>query len=168
MHGERMQQSRYVAVGQFDDARQGSQAIAALQNAGFPAADISILTPVSTEQEPEPANTSTRRANHGAKGLVAGAAVGGLAGGLAGLRALPIPTVGPFIAAGAVALGAGIGTLAVGTFGLAIPRVTGRESTLVLVRAGDRLRDAERIMREHGASRVQHAQEGSTVVPAQP
>ena len=161
-----MQSTRHVAVGQFTDPQQAGEAVAALRNAGF--TDITLLTPVDTESSDEPGDHSPGDPMRASRGLIAGAMVGGLGGGLAGLRALPIPTLGPFIAAGSVALGAGIGTLAAGLLGLGPPRPLRRLPSLVLVRTDERLRDAERIMREHDAHDVTYTQEPSPLAQAVP
>jgi hypothetical protein len=159
-----------VAVGQFKDPRRAWDAVSALKNAGFDPEDISVFTPADTQQRADTSLEKHSEANgRDGRGLVAGAVLGGLGGWLAGVRALAIPTVGPFIAAGSVALGAGIGTIAGGALGLGVPRDEfsfhlgkGRRGrALVLVRAGSRLDDATRIMRDYGASSVEHARESA-------
>jgi hypothetical protein len=153
-----MQSSREVAVGLFPDPQQAGDAINALNKAGFSADDISLLVP---DSEPASSHWRTEGESRGTKGLVAGAVLGGLGGWLAGIRALPIPTVGPFIAAGSVALGAGVGTIAGAVLGIG---VSNNRHTLVLVRAADRLDEANRILRDHGAARVEHVREVSPSV----
>ena len=70
--------------------------------------------------------------------------LGGLGGWLAGVRALAIPVLGPYIAAGATALGAGVGTILGGIAGPGLARPRGDRDveqrggdTLVLVHAGN-------------------------------
>src|SRR6266850_3817594 len=112
-----MQTGREIAVGQFRDPRRARDAITALKNAGFPTDDITLLIPVNQEVAAPDDEASQRGAEgrgRGTRGIVAGAVLGGLSGWLAGLRALAVPSVGPFIAAGSVALGAGVGTIAGG------------------------------------------------------
>ena len=158
-----MQSDRDMAVGLFQDSQRARDAIDALKNAGFSAEDISLLIPAG--------EGTTEPAGRGTKSLVAGAVLGGLGGWLAGIRALALPTVGPFIAAGSVALGAGIGTIAGGMLdifkdgaGFLGSDKRGRP-TLVLVRAASRLNEAERILRDHGAYHVEHVREASPSVP---
>jgi hypothetical protein len=152
-----MQSSGDVAVGLFRDPDRASDAIAALKNAGFPAEAISVLVPATEEPAQHPAEGR----DHGTRGIVAGAVLGGLSGWLAGLRALAVPYVGPFIAAGSVALGAGVGTIAGGMLGLGTQRRGLGQHTLVMVNAGDRIDEAERVLRANGAINVERARAAS-------
>jgi uncharacterized membrane protein len=148
-----MQSTAEVAVGLFPDSDRANEAIAALKEAGFAASDITLYVPAAS---PESGDSDGRR---GTRSIVAGAVLGGLGGWLAGVRALPIPVLGPYIAAGATALGAGVGTIVGGMAGM------GRnghdyqpKTTVVVVHAGSGVDEAERILRQHGAREVEHAQ----------
>jgi hypothetical protein len=152
-----MQSSGDVAVGLFREPEPASAAITALKNAGFAAEDVSLLIPATEE----PAPPTAEGADRGTRGIVAGAVLGGLSGWLAGLRALAVPYVGPFIAAGSVALGAGVGTIAGGMLGLGTQRSGLGQHTLVLVKAGGRMDEAERILRLYGALNVERARAAS-------
>jgi rhodanese-related sulfurtransferase len=157
-----MQSGREMAVGLFQDSQRAKDAINALKHAGFSDDDINLLIPAG--------DGGMESAGRDTKSLVAGAVLGGLGGWLAGIRALTFPTVGPFIAAGSVALGAGIGTIAGGMLGISKneARYLGSEKrgrpTLVLVRAGSRLDEAARILREQAADDVEHVREAPTSV----
>ena len=156
-----MQTRREVAIGLFQDASRATDAVDALKQAGFSATDVSVFVPSGG-----PASTEAAETARGARSLVAGAIVGGLGGWLVGIRALPIPIVGPFIAAGAAALGAGIGTVVGGLAGMSVsPRARQQleQDAVVVVRDGDRLHEAERILRKHGASTVEHARDESAI-----
>ena len=95
--------------------------------------------------------------------------LGGFGGWLTGVRALAIPVLGTYIAAGATALGAGVGTILGGIAGpgLARPRAEPGDQdleqrggeTLVLVHAGNRLDLAERILRANRARQVERARQ---------
>jgi len=159
-----MQSSREVAVGLFRDPQQVQNAVNSLKNAGFSADDISLLVPWTEAAEPSAGEQGQQANPRSTKGLVAGAILGGVGGWLAGIRALTIPIVVPFIAAGSAALGAGIGTVAGGILGMRNSRdpsfpASGprRERTIVLVQAGSRVDEADRILRDHGADFVEHA-----------
>ncbi len=102
--------------------------------------------------------------------LSEGVATGGALGGLAGLAAtaglMTIPGVGPVLAAGPIATtltGVVTGGLAGGLIDYGIPEEEGRRyeedvkrgRILTMVRTDEnRARDAEEILREHGADRV--------------
>ncbi len=159
-----------VVVGLFKDAQRAQEAVAALRAVGFSDRDISLFVPFSKDA------AGSLDANHpdsgrGNASLVAGAILGGLGGWLAGVRALAIPVLGPYIAAGATALGAGIGTILFGVAGLGLARRRANHQgkpqrgglTLVLVRVGSRLDEAERILRAHSARQVERAQQGVTL-----
>lgn len=99
----------------YDDAR---SAVKALENAGVPSDDISIVTNKANGVDVE------GQGSHAAEGAGAGAGVGAVAGGagglLTGLGMLAIPGVGPVVAAGwlaATAAGAVAGAVAGGAVG---------------------------------------------------
>lgn len=109
---------------------QAEQVVEGLQNAGFPASEISVLLP-DNEGKHDIGHVKATKAPEGA---TTGAATGGVAGGvfglLAGIGALAIPGVGPFIAAGpimaalsGVAIGATTGGLVGGLIGMGIPEI---------------------------------------------
>lgn len=83
----------------FDDPADAETAITRLEAAGLPPDDISIIR--------SPTATISKDASRGAE---LGGAVGAGAGLLAGVAALPLPGIGPVLAAGWL-----LGTLAVGT-----------------------------------------------------
>lgn len=83
----------------YDDHPDAETAVTRLEAAGVPSTDISIIRAPTGRIE----NDATR-------GAGIGSAVGAGAGLLAGLTALPLPGIGPVLAAGWI-----LGTLAVGT-----------------------------------------------------
>jgi uncharacterized protein (TIGR02271 family) len=162
---------RSVAVGLFRDSEDARKAIGALKDAGFGGDDISVLMPDRGETRDMAAETGTKAGEGAATGLVTGGILGGVGGFLVGIGALAIPGVGPFIAAGALAttlggaaVGAGVGAIAGALIGMGIPKeeaeyyegeVRGGR-TLVTVRAGARMNEADAILHEFGAYDVEH------------
>jgi hypothetical protein len=163
---------RQVAIGVFEDTDRARDAIGELKDAGFSGDDISVLMPDRGQTREFTEETGTKAGEGAATGLLAGGLLGGLAGWLVGIGALAIPGVGPFIAAGAfatalggAAVGAGVGAIAGALVGMGIPeeeakyyedevRRGGR--TLVTVRAGSRMDEADDILHRSGAYDVQH------------
>lgn len=106
----------------FHDMQGARRAIEALEHAGVPGSDISLLGPLAeqasdgkdtTERDEEIIATATRATLGGA---AAGAGIGGVVGFLAGAAAFGIPGVGPAVGAGVwaatlggVAAGGGVG-----------------------------------------------------------
>jgi hypothetical protein len=148
-----------TVLGLFKTRAEAEAAVDALQAAGFESEDIGLLAPGEVEEPP-----AGRSAAHG---VAAGTAVGGLTGGILGALATGlIPGVGPFVAGGfliplliAVATGSATGGLAgglisgasVGTVGLYYQQQVEAGSSLVAVRAGPRIPEADSIMKAHGA-----------------
>jgi hypothetical protein len=94
----------------FDDYAAASEAVRALETAGIPHSDISILASNAEGWYSADRSTGGRvdrdrdgvddRAEGAATGAGVGAAVGGAAGLLAGLGLMAIPGIGPVVAAG--------------------------------------------------------------------
>ncbi len=81
---------------------QAEQIVEGLQDAGFPASEISVLLP-DNEGKHDIGHVKATKAPEGATtGAAAGGVTGGVLGLLAGIGALAIPGVGPFIAAGPI------------------------------------------------------------------
>jgi hypothetical protein len=109
---------------------QAEQIVEDLQEAGFPASEISVLLP-DNEGKHDIGHVKATKAPEGA---TAGAATGGVTGGvlglLAGIGALAIPGVGPFIAAGPImaalsgaAIGGTTGGVVGGLVGMGMPEI---------------------------------------------
>jgi hypothetical protein len=97
----------------YDNYAQAQQVVAALEEAGVPSADISLVAHRKVDERyvrDEDDNTEA------AVGAGIGAAVGGTAGLLAGLGILAIPGLGPVVAAGWLAATA-VGAVAGGATG---------------------------------------------------
>src|SRR6476469_9238127 len=109
---------------------QAEQIVEGLQNAGFPASEISVLLP-DTQGKHDIGHVKATKAPEGATtGAAAGGVTGGVIGLLAGIGALAIPGVGPLIAAGPImaalsgaAVGAATGGVVGGLIGLGIPEI---------------------------------------------
>src|SRR4029077_4406135 len=109
---------------------QAEQIVEGLQNAGFPASEISVLLP-DNEGKHDIGHVKATKAPEGATtGATAGGVTGGVIGLLAGIGALAIPGVGPLIAAGPImaalsgtAVGATTGGVVGGLVGLGIPEI---------------------------------------------
>ena len=132
--------SKPAIFGIVKNETQAHSAIAALESAGFTAADISVLSS-STAYDINGVeqtgfgktrvvgHTNATKAPEGATtGAATGGVLGGLAGWLVGIGALAIPGVGPFVAAGPImaalsgaALGATAGGLGGALIGYGIP-----------------------------------------------
>ena len=112
---------------------QAERVVEGLQDAGFPASEISVLLPDS-EGKHDIGHVKATKAPEGATtGATAGGVTGGVLGLLAGIGALAIPGVGPFIAAGPImaalsgaAIGAGTGGLVGALVGMGIPEIEAR------------------------------------------
>jgi hypothetical protein len=91
--------------------------------------------------------------------------------------ALAVPAVGPFIAAdafatalGDAAIGAGVGAIAGALVGMGIPEEEARYykqevrggRTLLAVRAGGRMEEADELLHRYGAYDVQHRDRAAT------
>ncbi len=112
-----------TVTGLFDDYSDASAAVSALESAGVPSKDISI---VSNNADNRHADTSNATEGAGT-GAGIGAAVGGAGGLLTGLGLMAIPGVGPVVAAGwlaATAVGAVAGAVAGGATGGIIGALT--------------------------------------------
>lgn len=97
----------------YDDAK---AVVVALESAGVPHADISLVSNAADHATPaDTADTSEAAATGSGTGATLGTVLGGGAGLLAGLGMLAIPGVGPIVAAGwlvATLTGAGVGAAA--------------------------------------------------------
>jgi uncharacterized membrane protein len=105
----------------FDDYSEASAAVSALEAAGIPHSDISIVANNSDGRHPDD------RTSDVGTGAGAGAAVGGIGGLLTGLGIMAIPGVGPVVAAGwlvATAVGAVAGAAIGGAAGGLIGSLT--------------------------------------------
>jgi hypothetical protein len=112
-----------TVTGLFDEYTDASAAVSALESAGVPSDDISIVSN----------NADNRHGDHSDAGEGAGtgagvgAVVGGAGGLLTGLGLMAIPGVGPVVAAGwlaATAVGAAAGAVAGGAAGGLIDAMT--------------------------------------------
>ncbi|EJZ18459.1 hypothetical protein NE852_31695 (plasmid) [Rhizobium sp. Pop5] len=112
-----------TVTGLFDDYTDASSAVSALEAAGIPSNDISIVSNNADNRHGEDSN-----AGEGAGvGAGIGAVVGGAGGLLTGLGLMAIPGVGPVVAAGwlaATAAGTAAGAVAGGATGGIIGAMT--------------------------------------------
>jgi hypothetical protein len=159
---------RTPVVAVFEQRGQAISAIDELEHAGFIKDQIGVATPGGPLHE---ANTPTsRREENAAEGAAKGAITGGVAGAVSGaLAAALIPGVGPILAGGFLAGilagtvgGAAAGAALGGWFGpfvaMGVPQQDAERyrrelqegRTLVVVKAGDRGEEAERILHDHG------------------
>jgi hypothetical protein len=147
------------------------QIVQDLQDAGFPASEISILLP-DNEGKHDIGHVKATKAPEGATtGAATGGVTGGVLGLLAGVGALAIPGVGPFIAAGPImaalggaAVGATTGGIVGGLIGMGIPEIeakryedklkTGNYLIAIHVHDGDEKDRAKQIFRNAGAEDI--------------
>jgi hypothetical protein len=102
----------------FNSHDEASRAVYALEDAGIPSDDISMISQRSGDNDVSNDNVSNEDGM--AEGAGVGAAVGGVGGLLAGLGAFAIPGIGPVVGAGWLAttlLGAAAGGVAGGLIG---------------------------------------------------
>lgn len=156
-----------TVVGVFSTEESAERAVDKLRSRGWDE-NISILA--RDEQQESERGHRRGHATGQQQDLSEGVATGGALGGLAGLAAtaglMTIPGVGPVLAAGPIATtltGVVTGGLAGGLIDYGIPEEEGRRyeedvkrgRILAMVRTDEnRARDAEEILREHGADRV--------------
>ena len=111
----------------YDSYAQAENAVRALEDAGVPASNISVVSNRNIDRDDD--DTSETAAGAGI-----GAAVGGTAGLLAGLGMLAIPGIGPVVAAGwlaATAAGAVAGGATGGIIGALVDAGTSEEDAHV-------------------------------------
>jgi hypothetical protein len=109
-----------AVFGIYRDRPQVEKAVDTLLQAGFRAADISVLLPDNVGTKDFAHEKHTKAPEGAATGAGTGAVVGGTLGLLAGIGALAIPGLGPFIAAGPIMgalAGAGTGGVVGGLIG---------------------------------------------------
>jgi hypothetical protein len=107
-----------VVTALYDSYDSAVSAVTALEDAGFPHSEISIVSNNADDRYPRDDRTKT--AEDAGKGAGIGAAIGGLGGLLTGLGLMAIPGVGPVVAAGwlaATAAGAATGAVIGGAAG---------------------------------------------------
>jgi hypothetical protein len=112
-----------TVTGLFDDYTDASAAVSALESAGVPSKDISLVSNNADKRHGEQSNAG----EDAGKGAGIGAVVGGAGGLLTGLGLMAIPGVGPVVAAGwlaATATGAVAGAVAGGAAGGLIGAMT--------------------------------------------
>jgi hypothetical protein len=112
-----------TVTGLFDDYTDASSAVTALESAGVPSDDISIVSNNADKHYGDQSNA----AEGAGTGAGVGAVVGGAGGLLTGLGLMAIPGVGPVVAAGwlaATAVGAAAGAVAGGAAGGIIGAMT--------------------------------------------
>jgi hypothetical protein len=107
-----------VVTALYDSYDLAVAAVNALEDAGFPHSEISIVSNNADDRYPRDDRTKT--AEDAGKGAGIGAAIGGVSGLLTGLGLMAIPGVGPVVAAGwlaATAAGAATGAVVGGAAG---------------------------------------------------
>jgi hypothetical protein len=124
-----MSEKKVAVFGIYNTRSAVESAVDSLMQAGFPAADISVLLPESLGSAKA---IGTEKATKAPEGTAAGVATGGVIGGtlgvLAGVGLLAIPGLGPFIAAGPImaglarlGVGGAVGGFAGALIGMGIP-----------------------------------------------
>src|SRR5215468_3805706 len=115
-----------IVTALYDNYDSAASAVAALEAASIPAANISIVS--NNVDNRYIVDRPTHTAEDAGKGAGVGAAVGGVGGLLTGLGLLAIPGVGPVVAAGwlaATAAGAVTGAVVGGAAGGLVGALTG-------------------------------------------
>ncbi|MBW7456323.1 general stress protein [Paenibacillus sepulcri] len=121
-------------VGVFSTHEEAVRAIDDLKSQGYSSDDISIVAKNNEVMEEISEETATNAETGFAAGATTGGVVGGVTGLLAGLFLIPIPGIGPILAAGPIAatltglaVGAGAGGIVGGLIGLGIPEDEAKE-----------------------------------------
>lgn len=153
----------------FDSYDHAVRAVKALESAGVPHDDISLVSGDKSREIGTTVAGDTTENTGAGTGASIGTVLGGGAGLLAGLGMLAIPGVGPVVAAGwlvATLAGAGVGAAAGGLLGSltgagideadakAYTEHVGRGGTLVTVRADDAMAPDVEYILEHGEART--------------
>ena len=133
-----------VSVFAIYSSRAGAErAVSGLMNAGFAAADISVLLPENLGNREIATEKNTKAPEGAAAGAGTGAVLGGALGMLAGIGALAIPGVGPLIAAGPImatlaGIGAGgaVGGFAGALVGAGIPEFEAKRYAGIVEKGG--------------------------------
>lgn len=150
----------------------------ALMQAGFPAADISVLLPENLGARPVATEKETKAPEGATTGGTAGLALGGALGLLAGIGALAIPGVGPLIAAGPImatlagmGVGGAIGGIVGGLVGLGIPEYEAKRYAGRIQKGGillsvhcatsDEVKRAKDVMERSGGEDISSTSEAS-------
>src|SRR4051812_35591608 len=89
-----------VVAHSYDSYDQAARAVDALERAGVPREDITLISGDKSRTATTGTTKDTSGRARAGTGATVGAAVGGGAGLLAGLGSLAIPGVGPLVAAG--------------------------------------------------------------------
>lgn len=153
------------------DDHHANTIIIALQGAGFPLADLSLLFSNKDNGRDFSVEMSSKVSVTALSGAATGGAIGGALGWIAGIGLLIIPGLGPFVAAGPIlsalggmTVGAAAGSIG-GTFvALGLPEIEAKHydskvrdgHVLVTVQVHDSAETAtaERVLNAHGATDV--------------
>jgi len=153
-------------------------AVAAMENAGFPIEDVSVLLPENLQSKNEVVTERNTKAPEGATaGAGSGAVIGGALGRLVGGGALVIPGIGPFIAAGplvatlaGIGVGGALGGFAGALIGAGIPEYEAKRYEASMIKGGillgihcdspGRIRQARNILQITGAEGISPSDEG--------
>jgi hypothetical protein len=141
--GEYMTDKKTSVFAIYPSRPKAERAVSGLINAGFAAADISVLLPQNLGDREIATEKSTKAPEGAAAGAGTGALLGGTLGMLAGIGALAIPGVGPLIAAGPImatlaGIGAGgaVGGFAGALVGAGIPEFEAKRYAGIVEKGG--------------------------------
>src|SRR5687768_14432071 len=110
----------HAVYGIYTSREHAEEAIDSMRQAGFRAADISVLFPDNVGNKDFGYEKHTKAPEKAAAGAVTTGVIGGALGWLLGIGALAIPGLGPFVAAGPIMTalaGLGAGSLVGGLAG---------------------------------------------------
>jgi len=128
-YSQGMSEKNIAVFGIYSTRIDVERATDALNTAGFPAADISVLMPSSLNGTTDMGIEGNTKAPEGTvAGVTTGGAVGGALGVLAGLGLLAVPGVGPLLAMGPIVgglaglgVGGAVGGIAGALIGMGLP-----------------------------------------------
>ena len=138
-----MSDKKTAVFGIFANRSSAEAGANSLVNAGFSAADISVLLPENLGSKEIGTEKGTKAPEGATAGASTGAVLGGALGLLAGIGALAIPGVGPLIAAGpimatlaGIGVGGTVGGLTDALVGLGIPEYEAKRYEGILQKGG--------------------------------
>ena len=172
------QNKKVSVLGIYKNRATVDRAADALVGAGFSASDISVLLPENLGGKAIGTEKATKAPEGAAAGATSGAVVGGGLGLLAGIGALPIPGVGPFIAAGPImaalagmGVGGTVGGIAGALVGLGIPEYEAKRYEGLVQKGGillsvhcdtsDEIKRAKEVLKNTGAEDISSTGEAS-------
>src|SRR5271156_2238280 len=176
-----MSDKRTSVFGIYGSRESVERAVDTFLTSGFATSDVSVLLPENLGSKPIATHKETKAPEGATAGGGAGAVIGGTLGLFAGIRALAIPGVGPFIAAGpimaalaGIGVGGAVGGFAGALIGMGIPEYEAKRYEGRIQKGGillsvhcatsDQVKRGKEIMKNTGAEDISATGESSSDV----